>query len=107
MKVIAKTTGPFMLMDTQTNDLLVDYEPRVVTWTQFKEARSGKGQIKSLASNLPNEANDADFQEYLAEAGDEDLAVASYVSALSPEPEPKPKPKPKRATKQTPAETGE
>ena len=84
MKTIAKTTTPIMLIDPQTRDVLQE-RPSVVTWTQFLEARTGKGQIKVLAADLPAEATDADFQKYLDEAENEELAVASFVSQYEPE----------------------
>jgi len=81
MKVIAKTTKPINLIDPQHRDLLEE-TPHVVVWTQFKEARTGAGQIKVLAADLPMEASDEDFQKYLVEAEDVDLAVAAYVSSF-------------------------
>lgn len=84
MKVIAKTTSAINLIDPQHNDLLEE-APHVVTWTQFKEARTGAGQIKILANDLPMEANDEDFQKFLVDAEDVDLAVAAYVSSFETE----------------------
>jgi hypothetical protein len=81
MKAIAKTTKPINLLDPQHRDLLEE-TPHVVIWSHFKEARTGAGQIKILAPNLPNEANDEDFQKFMAEAGDVDLAVAAYMSSF-------------------------
>jgi hypothetical protein len=81
MKAIAKTKMPINLIDPQHHDLLEE-TPRVVIWTHFKEARTGAGQIKVLAADLPDEANDEEFQKYLTDAEDVDLAVAAYVSSF-------------------------
>lgn len=97
MKNIVKVTGAFMLIDPQTKDY-IEERPHVVTWTQFLEARTGKGQIKILAANLPDEASDIEFQRYLDEAEDVDLAVASYVSSFE-ETEEEAKPKPRSRSK--------
>jgi len=98
MKVIAKTTGAFELYDPNNREVM-QVQPRVVEWTQFYESRTGAGQIKVLASNLPEEATDAAFQKFLEEAESEPLAVAAYLSLFEddteegePEPEPTPEP---------------
>lgn len=94
MKTIAKTSEPIMLIDPQTNEYLVHDVPKVVTWTQFFESRAGRGQISVIEGGLPAEASDEDFQAFLADAENEDLAVAAYLSSFTPEvsePEPKPK----------------
>lgn len=93
MKVIAKTTTNIMLVDPVTKAILEQSPPRVVPWSVFFEARTGRGQIKILANDLPNEASDEEFQEFLKDSKDETLAVASFVSVFE-EPEPAPKKKP-------------
>lgn len=102
MKVIAKTTSSILLLDPTTRDILPAGRPAVITWTQFFQARTGLGQIEVLQNGLPNEANDADFLQYLKEAEDEDLAIASYASLfLDEEEEEKSAPKKKAAAKTT------
>lgn len=96
MKSIIKTKSAIMLVDPVTQEI-VEETPHVVTWTSFLEARTGKGQIAVLKSDLPRSANDDDFQQFLTDAEDETLAVASYASSFEvsePEGEPKPKPEP-------------
>lgn len=67
-------------MDPQTKEFITN-APRVVVWSHFLEARTGKGQLKILASDLPELATDEDFQAFLADSDQkEDLAVASFVS---------------------------
>jgi hypothetical protein len=80
MKSIIKTIGAISLMDPQTKEFITN-APRVAVWSHFLEARTGKGQLKVLAADLPKEATDEDFQAFLAESDQrEDLAVASFVS---------------------------
>lgn len=82
MKVIAKTTSAINLIEPMTRELLEEI-PRVVHWSQFLESRTGKGQIKVLASDLPDEATDKEFQGFLDESdGDVDLAVEAYKSTF-------------------------
>ncbi|MCG7628998.1 hypothetical protein MHM88_14395 [Epibacterium sp. MM17-32] len=107
MKAIAKTSQSIMLVDPQTREILTHDKPSVVTWTQFLEARTGKGQIKILASDLPTEASDTEFQKFLAEAdGKEDLAVEAYLSTFAEENE-KPKPAAKKPAAKKPAAKAE
>ena len=80
MKAIAKTTKPIMLIDPVTKEVLEQGAPTLVTWTHFFEARTGAGQIKVLAGDLPDTAEDKDFQEFLRDADNETLAVAAYIS---------------------------
>ena len=80
MKIIAKTTGPFALLDSLTRDLLEEHTPSLVTMTNFIESRIAKGEIKVLASNLPNDADPEEFKTFLQDSGNVTLAVASFVS---------------------------
>lgn len=95
MKAIVKTTGEFSLLESYTRDFVTD-KPCVVTWTQFFEARTGNGQLKVLASRLPDTASDEEFQQYLNESENEDLAVAAFISQYE---EPKEEKKPARRKK--------
>lgn len=99
MKAIAKTIGAIELVDPQIRDYVRE-RPAVVVWTQFKEARTGKGQIKILEGNLPMEADDAEFQKFLKDSKTEEQAVAAYVSTFEVEKEqPKQKKTSKKPTK--------
>ncbi len=89
MKLIAKTTGAFMLIDPYTGDELDATRPSVVTQSPFIEQRSAAGQIKVLETDLSNDATDEDFLEFWKE--NQKSAVDAYLSALSPDPEPKKK----------------
>jgi hypothetical protein len=106
LKVIAQTTSSILLMDPINRDTISYDKPTVVTWGHFFEARAGKGQIKTLASNLPDEASNEEFQEYLKEAeGKIDLAVASFISQFEEEEEaekPTPPKKEKKNNKPAP-----
>jgi hypothetical protein len=82
VKSIIKTKGAFELYDPTTREH-VQQRPRVVTWTQFFEARTGAGQIVVMESGLPDAANDTDFQGYLKESTTEELAAASYASSFN------------------------
>lgn len=95
MKAIVKTKGAYELFDSSTREH-IQQTPRVITWTQFFESRAGAGQILVLHSGLPDTAQDAEFQSFLAEAEEEDLAVAAFVSTFEePKEEPKAPPKAK------------
>lgn len=95
MKVIAETIGNIELMDSVHRDVLPWDRPAIITWSNFWESRTGKGQIKVIQPNLPDAASDEEFQDYLREAENVDLAVASFVSKFE---EPKPKPPPQKRT---------
>lgn len=99
MKAIAITTSPIMLIDPQTRQILTHDKPSLITWTQFLEARTGKGEIKILASNVPDEADANEFDDYLKEAENVDLAVAAFMSSFEEKEEEAPKPKGKAKTK--------
>lgn len=81
--LIVKTTGPFALSDfTQGGVLIGSRRPVVVSQTAFISTRISIGQLKLIAK-APDEANNDDFQAFLDEVeGDEDLAIASYLSSL-------------------------
>tara|TARA_R110002072_G_scaffold23791_6_gene81599 strand:+ start:224 stop:562 length:339 start_codon:yes stop_codon:yes gene_type:complete len=93
MKTIVETKGDFMLVDPYTGDVIEDTRPSVVTFSPFIETRVANGQVKALATDLPEEANDADFVEYWKEKPD--MAVDAYASEFAAEEEPEPKSKPK------------
>jgi hypothetical protein len=104
LKVIAQTTSSILLMDPINQDVVSYDKPTVVTWSHFFEARAGKGQIKTLASNLPDEASNEEFQEYLKEAdGKIELAVESFVSQFEEKEAVKPTPPKKEKKNNKPA----
>lgn len=82
MKAIVETTSNIMLVDAGTKEFLPEDRPAVMTMTQFLQSRIGKGDVRVLAADLPADANDADFEGYLQESENEELAIAAYVSSL-------------------------
>lgn len=97
-KRIVQATGSFMLMDPMTHDLVVEERPTVVTWSTFFEARTGAGQIKVLATDVPDEATDTDLEAFLRDAGNVELGLAAFLSQFSPEAQMEAR-APKRSTK--------
>lgn len=84
MKAILKPIGDFMLIDPQTHEVLWPNRGSVMVWTEFLAARTGSGQIEVLASNLDDTASDDEFLAFVvASNGNQDLAVASYISSLN------------------------
>lgn len=104
MKRIVETTGSFMLVDPTYGGIIWDDRPCVVKWSSFFEARTGAGEIRVLHTDLPEEATDEEFLEYLNDAGKADLAVASFVSKFT---ESKPTPQTKKTPKAKPAKEAE
>lgn len=109
MKTIVKANGMLNLLEPVTGEFISESRAHCVTWTPFLEARTGAGQLTVLASNLSNDATDAELEAVLQES-DEELAVAFMVSTypyvepeqvpmdignpvVQPEPEPEPKKK--------------
>lgn len=86
-KCIIETIGSIMLVDPITNQFIPEDRPTLVLWTQFCQSRTGAGQIKVLQAGLPLEATDEEFQEFLKESEDKDLAIASFTSKFLEEPE--------------------
>jgi len=78
MKCIVETTGMFLLVNTNGEEVRAT-RPSVVTNTNFIETRLQKEQLKILARGLPDSATDAEFKEFLkASPDDVKLAVASF-----------------------------
>lgn len=104
MKLLAETTGPFMLIDSALNQEIPANRPAVITSSAFTNRFAATNQLRIIVSDLPDEASDKDFAKFWAECeGDHDLAVESFTSQFTdqaPEPEPKDetKPAPKRRT---------
>lgn len=91
MKAILKTKGAFELYDSSTREHIGE-TPKLVTWTMFFETRTGKGQVEVLASDIADDAKAEDFEAFLKDAENEELAVAAFLSSLNPEPEEEKKP---------------
>lgn len=80
MKILAETTGDFLLLDLSTGDTLEAHRPSVVSRSGFLDARIALHQVTKLA-DLPDDATDAEFAGYWTESeGDKALAVESYLS---------------------------
>ncbi len=80
MKVLAETTGNFMLVDG--TNLLEAHRPGVITMSAFYQNRISRGHVEMLAK-LKDEATDPEFARYVAESdGDMQLAIASFTSTF-------------------------
>lgn len=99
-KLIVETTGAFMLMDGRGNFVPTD-RPAVLPVSPFVDERRGRAQLRILSDQLPDEANDAEWAEWWAEAkGDRDLAIESYVAKFAAdEVDGEPPPRTKRTKK--------
>jgi hypothetical protein len=83
-KMIVKTTGPFQLVDFHSDSHARPELPSVVVANTFFQHRVSLGQVKVLATDLPDEAISAEFDEVLeAAGGDLELAVESYRAELA------------------------
>jgi hypothetical protein len=93
-KYLVETTGSFQVVDPRTGAVVPHNRPMVVQLTHLIHTRINSGQLRVLAKDLPDGANDADFVGFWKESkGDKELAVESYVSSLVPTLEFDPKPK--------------
>lgn len=87
-KALVETTSSIFLIDPMTRDEVQHHRPSVVSWSSFIEQRLGCGQIRLLASGLPDTVTDADFAEVLkASDGNQDLAREAFLAEFAPEPE--------------------
>lgn len=83
MKAIVKTTGNFGLYDLAFQQGIEANRLAVVKITPFINMRMGLGQISTVKGDIPEGANDVDFQKFLEEAeGDQELAIESYLASL-------------------------
>lgn len=83
-KLIVKTTGNFMLIDPANRAEIDADRPTVVDRTTFVGARAALGQLEVLATDVRDDATDAEFLEYFKACdGNETLAVAAFVDAFS------------------------
>ena len=87
MKVIAKPTKNTLLM-LDKGECLHASRPSLVSYSDYLTVRQTKGEIKILASDLPDTASDADFYKtWMASEKNSDLAIAAYLSELEVKPE--------------------
>jgi hypothetical protein len=85
VKILAETTGDFMLHDLSTGQSIQAGRPSVITRSGFVDARIAISQVVKVA-DLPDEATDEEFASFWADSdGDQELAVASYLSKFDPE----------------------
>ncbi len=90
MKLLAETTGEFMLVDSSSGESIPSSRPAVITVSQFYNSRIALNQVVKV-SDVPDEASDEEFQKFWEDSdGDRDLAVASFLSSFDAE-APKPK----------------
>ena len=80
MKLLVETTGNFLLINPLNGQEIHYNRPTVVEPSGFITNHIGILNIKVLSNELPDEASDAEFAAWYAEAGDKDLAVASYIA---------------------------
>ena len=91
MKLLAETTGEFLLHDLSTGQTLQSSRPSVIARSGFIDARIALSQITKIA-DVPDQASDEDFADYWATSeGDRDLAIASYLSTFEQPAAPEPK----------------
>lgn len=63
-KVLAETTGNFMLVDPANSQNVLPHDrPGVIEKSAFFEERAMRGQIRVLNDELPDDATDAQFAE--------------------------------------------
>lgn len=102
-KAIVETVGDFVLVCPQTNQMVPFHRPAVVEVTTFFFARLGIGQLKTVADNLPDFADDKELAEAIQKEGSVKAGVELYLltlDALSAKPEDEPPPPtPKAPTK--------
>lgn len=92
MKVLIETTGEFMLVDPHVRFEIPADRPSVAQPTPFIHDRAARGQIRILATDLPANTTDEDFLGFWMESdGEQELAVASYLSQFEVEEKPAPK----------------
>jgi hypothetical protein len=86
MRLLVEPTGPFMLIDSYTGDIVDSEGASVVRQSQFIQARVAAGQINVLLGGLMDTATTEEWKEYLkGSGGKKDLAIASFESAFKPQ----------------------
>ena len=84
MKQIVKPSPkhPHMLM-LNGGEVVQDHRPSVVTEQDYLQARIAKGEIKVLEGELPEEANDSDFEKFWEKNERNDKkAIAEFLGSL-------------------------
>lgn len=82
-KIIVKTTGPFLYMDSNVEQTVEAHRPTVVSPTSFIDDKVREKKITVLSEGLPDTANDEDFlKTYVASDRNEKLAVKAYIAEL-------------------------
>jgi hypothetical protein len=84
-KFLVETKGNIMLWDFSTKTEIHKGRPTVVPLSNFINRNATCGNLKVLATDLPDTADDAEFAEYWAEASD--IAVEAYLSQFENEPD--------------------
>jgi hypothetical protein len=106
MKILAHTTGSFMLVDPTTGDEISYSRPSVVRRSSFFDTRVKIGQVV-IVKELKPTATDKEFAKFLKEAdGDAALAMESFLSAYdidAPDQEPEAEEKKASRTKKATA----
>lgn len=83
-KIIIETQNRLGYLDPHSGQVISSRRPTVVKSTPFVQEHIANSKFIMLASELPAEATDADFEEHYKECkGDKELAVASYVSKFT------------------------
>jgi hypothetical protein len=84
MKILAETTGEFMINDLSTGDALYSSRPGVIELSPFIESRIAINQIRKV-EDVPDEATDAEFEAFWRDSdGKRDLAIDSFLSKFAP-----------------------
>ena len=82
MKIVVKTTGSFSLIDSLHGQEIPKDRP-VVVYHSTKVAQFIKRKQVEKVCDVPDEATDEGFVPFWDESkGDEDLAIAAYISSL-------------------------
>jgi hypothetical protein len=89
MKLIVQTSGQFQLVDDYQR--IPAYRPAVVEETHFIQRFMATDRIQ-LLHKVSNDATDQELVDYIADAGDVELAVSAFADKFALEP-----PVPKKA----------
>lgn len=97
MKLLVSTTGNFMYRSPITGHIVEADRISLVGNCNFYQEKIAQGVVKCHARDLPDEPSDAEWLAWLkASDGNEDLAVASFVSKFDPDAEQPESPKKKK-----------
>lgn len=87
MLLLVQTSGSFSLIDASQKVSINKNTPTVVRSTPFIEERMARGDLKTLGQ-LKDTATQEEMSKYLADSGNRDLAVASFLAAFGLNAEP-------------------